>query len=173
MLVVSDTGPIRYLALIGHVDKLPVLYGAVAIPESVAKEFSHPNAPEPARAFVAAPPAWLTVHAVSGVDPALDILGPGEREAICLAGQLQADLLLCDDLAARRIAEQRHLQVIGTLGVLRDAARRGPLEIAAALDQLRTRTSFRATDELYSEVLKEVQRKDPRGPGRETHTDPL
>ncbi len=157
MLVVADTGPIRYLALIGHVDKLPLLYGAVAIPESVARELSHPNTPEPARVLIAAPPAWLTVHAVSGVEQGLDVLGPGERQAIWLAAQIQADLLLCDDLHARRIAVERNLRVVGTLGVLRDAAKHGLLEIAAALDQLRTRTNFRATDELYSEVLKEVR----------------
>lgn len=161
MLVVSDTGPIRYLALIGHVDKLPVLYGAVAIPDSVARELSHPNTPEPARALIAAPPAWLTIHAVSGVDPELDILGSGERQAIWLAEQIQADLVLCDDLVARKIAIKRHLQVIGTLGVLRDAAKRGLLEIASALDQLRTRTNFRATDELYNEILKELRGGDP------------
>jgi predicted nucleic acid-binding protein len=161
MLIVSDTGPIRYLAIIGHVDKLPLLYGAVAIPDGVARELSHPNTPEPARAFIAAPPAWVTVHAVSGVDPGLDVLGPGERQAIWLAAQIHADLLLCDDLMARRIAAERHLQVIGTLGVLRDAAKRGLLEIGAALDPLRTRTNFRATDDLYNEVLKKAQGDDP------------
>ncbi|NLY01115.1 MAG: DUF3368 domain-containing protein [Rhodopirellula sp.] len=156
MLVVSDTGPLRYLALIGHVDKLPLLYGAVPIPESVARELSHPNTPEAARALIAAPPVWLTVHAGAGSDPGLDILGAGERQAIRLAEQIQADLLLCDDLLARRSAAEHRLQVIGTLGVLRDAAKRGLLEIDLALDQLRTRTNFRAIDTLYNAVLKDV-----------------
>jgi predicted nucleic acid-binding protein len=159
MLVVSDAGPLHYLTLVGHVDKLPVLYGAVAIPESVASELSHQHTPAPVRRFMAAPPPWLTVHAVSHFDPELGNLGRGEREAIMLAGQIQADALLCDDLLARRVASQRHLEVVGTLGVLRDAAKQRLLDIRTALDQLRTKTNFRATEDLYTAVLDEVLRE--------------
>jgi hypothetical protein len=45
MQVVSDAGPLHYLTLVGHADKHPVLYGAVAVPERVAVELSHPNTP--------------------------------------------------------------------------------------------------------------------------------
>ena len=103
MLVVSDAGPLHYLTLIAHVDKLPALYGAAAMPESVASELSHDNTPAPVRAFMAARPPWLTIHSVSGTDADLDTLGRGERDAIFLASELHADLLLCDDLLARKL----------------------------------------------------------------------
>ena len=155
MLVVSDAGPLHYLTLIARVDKLPALYGAAAMPESVASELSHDNTPAPVRAFMAARPPWLTIHSVSGTDADLDTLGRGERDAIFLASELHADLLLCDDLLARKLAIKRSLSVIGTLGILRDAAKQDLLDIRTALDQLRTHTNFRATDELYAAVLNE------------------
>ena len=46
MIVVSDTGPLNYLPLIGAAEVLPPLYGAVIIPEAVRQEMMHPNTPE-------------------------------------------------------------------------------------------------------------------------------
>ena len=106
MLVVSDAGPLHYLTLVGHVDILHALYGTVVLPESVAGELSHPNTPAPVRALMAAPPPWLTVHAFSSSASGLDALGRGERDAILLAGEIRADLLLCDDQLARKMAVQ-------------------------------------------------------------------
>ncbi len=159
MLVVSDAGPLHYLTLVGHVDKLPVLYGAVAIPESVAIELSHAKTPAPVRAILVARPPWLTIHSVSATASDLDALGRGEREAILLASEVQADALLCDDLLARKLAAQRHLNVIGTLGILRDAAKRRLLDIRTALAELRTQTNFRGTEDIYAAVLHEVLRE--------------
>lgn len=44
MIVVSDTGPLNYLILIGSVDLLPRLYGRVVLPLRVHQEMSHPRA---------------------------------------------------------------------------------------------------------------------------------
>jgi predicted nucleic acid-binding protein len=46
--------------------------------------------------------------------------------------------------------------VVGTLGVLRDAAIHRLLEIRAALDRLSTHTNFRASQDLYVQVLQAV-----------------
>jgi predicted nucleic acid-binding protein len=50
-----------------------------------------------------------------------DALDPGEREAIQLASELSADLLLMDDREGRLFALRRQLPVTGTLGVLERA----------------------------------------------------
>ena len=57
MLVVTDTTPINYLVLIGHVDILPSLYGHVVIPQAVVGDLQHPRTPESVRAWIAAPRA--------------------------------------------------------------------------------------------------------------------
>jgi predicted nucleic acid-binding protein len=70
-------------------------------------------------------PAWLDVRLSGEIsDPSLSRLDAGERAAISLAEELAADQLIADDLFARRIAPQRGLSVIGTIGVLREAGDR-------------------------------------------------
>jgi predicted nucleic acid-binding protein len=66
-----------------------------------------------------------------------DELGMGERQAISLALELHADVLLIDELAGRRQAEERHLLVTGTLTVLLLASLRGYCDFPDALKQLR------------------------------------
>ena len=65
-------------------------------------------------------------------------LGPGEREAIALALETAADLVVLDDQAGRRLARARGLQVTGTVGVLVEARARGLLPaLRPELDRLR------------------------------------
>jgi hypothetical protein len=45
-------------------------------------------------------------------------LGPGEREASCLALEVIASAILLDDDPARKLAGQLELSVVGTAGVL-------------------------------------------------------
>jgi predicted nucleic acid-binding protein len=68
-------------------------------------------------------------------------LDPGEREAILLAQELQADLLLMDDRQGRQEAQRRALTVTGTLEVLERAAERGWLDLPSALTRLQA-TNF-------------------------------
>jgi predicted nucleic acid-binding protein len=45
MIVVADSGPLRYLLVIGHIDILPPLFDRVLIPAAVRQELTHPRAP--------------------------------------------------------------------------------------------------------------------------------
>ena len=60
-------------------------------------------------------------------------LGSGEQEAIPLAEEIHAAILISDDAAARAIAAQRGLTFTGTLGILRDARDRGLIPSAVSL----------------------------------------
>ena len=59
--------------------------------------------------------------------------GPGEQDAILLAESLKAERVIIDDLEGRREAAKRGLPVIGTLGILAEAARRNLLDLPQAL----------------------------------------
>ena len=105
MIVIADSTPLNYLILIHQVDLLPQLFDRILIPPAVFEELQHQEAPEVVQRWIAAPPSWLQVQALRSVlDPALGFLDPGEREAIALAEELQADQLLLDDADARREA---------------------------------------------------------------------
>ncbi len=68
MIVVADTSPINYLLLIGKIDLLPRLFGQIIIPDVVRDEMLDPLAPRALQEWIASPPAWLAVQAVSEND---------------------------------------------------------------------------------------------------------
>ena len=81
-------------------------------------------------------------------------LGDSEREAMALAVDIQAERILLDDRAARRVAQELQLLVTGTAGILLVAKRHALLpRICPALDAL-LRTSFLLSPQLYDELLQ-------------------
>ena len=159
MIVVADTTPVNYLILIGEIDVLPRLYGRVVIPLAVHEELTRSRAPASVRAWIAQPPDWLEILSPSPVtDTALAKLDAGEREAIALAEQLSFSSdsiqLIVDELQGRREAERRGLSVIGTIGVLREAAEEGLLDLRSALERLR-QTSFHISPAILARLLDE------------------
>jgi predicted nucleic acid-binding protein len=151
VIVLSDTSPLNYLLLIGHVEILPAIFGQLVIPAAVAAELAHPRAPDVVRQWIVAPPPWCQVRQVAQMDPTIQ-LGKGESEAISLAIEIKADLLLEDDRLARAHAEQRGIKVAGTLNVLELAAQRQLLVLADAVRRLKS-TNFHIADEVIARLL--------------------
>lgn len=122
MRVVSNTSPVCNLAVIGRLDLLRRKFGKVVIPAAVGRELSaldHPGGRASIEAALQA--GWLTVEAVADrrLLPVLrSRIDEGEAEAIELARQTHADLLILDDLDARRIAAEESLPYTGLLGLL-------------------------------------------------------
>jgi predicted nucleic acid-binding protein len=156
MIVIADTGPVNYLIWIGEIAVLPKLYGRILVPPSVCDELKRAPAPQAVRAWIAQPPAWLETRTPSHTPDAELLrarLGPGESDAILLAQELGADELILDDLRGRQEARRRHLHFIGTLGVLRTAARERLLNLEAAIDRLRD-TNFHVSQNVLDQLLK-------------------
>lgn len=157
MIVISDTTPFNYLLLVDAIGILPALYGHIAIPEAVRNELCAPGASQLVRAWASHLPNWVTVHSVCESDARFR-LDRGESQAISLALDLHADLVLLDDRAARTAASELGLTVTGTLGVLAVAGARGLLDLPTAIERLKD-TSFQAKPELYTAVLERASRK--------------
>lgn len=164
-LIISDTGPINYLVLIGHIDILPTLFERVLVPIAVREELEDLLAPVEVRKWIAHPPAWLEVWgppAHSFEDASLSALGKGEREAIKLAAALQVDaVLLMDDREGVKAALRKGLDTTGTIGLLDKAAGCGLLDLADAFARLR-QTTFRSPEDLMQKLLKERKGKTSR-----------
>jgi predicted nucleic acid-binding protein len=97
-LVVSDTGPIHYLILIGHVDILPALFETIILPSAVRDELTDPNTPPAVRSWIANLHAWMEIRQTAPLLAAsAEELGAGETAAIALASGIHADLLAMDD----------------------------------------------------------------------------
>ncbi len=102
-------------------------------------------------------PAWIEVKQTNLIaDASLDVLDAGEREAILLAQELSADLLLVDDKQARQAALALHLSITGTIGVLDQAARRNLVDLRNVIDELQ-KTNFHISEDLIRELLKANQ----------------
>ena len=157
-LVIADTGPINYLILIEHIDVLPALFEKVILPSVVRDELT--AATPLVRQWIADPPAWVEVRKTSNVhqDASLESLDAGEGDAIALAVEIHADLLLMDDREGVIAARSKGLTVTGTLGVLGLAAHHGLLNLAEAFDRLK-RTNFHYRQEIMDQLLDEISGK--------------
>ena len=152
MIVVADTTPLNYLIQMRLDSLLEELYGAVYLPQGVVDEMRHVVAPDMVRRWAANLPRWITVaKAIPTSDPDLLKLHRGEREAIALATELHAELLLADDQRARVAAERRGIQVAGTLGLIRDAGNAGRLDFEKSLAELLA-LGFRATPDVLAVI---------------------
>ncbi|WP_287629727.1 MULTISPECIES: DUF3368 domain-containing protein [unclassified Microcystis] len=112
-----------------------------------------PSAPLVLQQWIANPPPWFTVQTVSVVDETLDALDPGEQAAISLAQTLPADLLIIDERLGRQIASDRGIPIIGTLGILDDAASQGFVELSDAIARLQ-QTNFRISRRIIQVLLE-------------------
>lgn len=84
------------------------------------------------------------------------IPGPGESEALALALEVHADLILIDDKAARRLASSLHLPVLGVLGLLLKAKDAALIPaVRPRLDALR-KLPFHISPWLHEAVLRDA-----------------
>ncbi len=160
MIVVSDTTPLNYLILINATDVLPALFGRVFAPKGVFEELSDPRSPKLEREWAASPPEWLTVREAARIDESLPKkLHKGEVEAISLAQERQADWVLIDERKASREAEDRGLQVAGTLGILEEAGARTILDYEQSRARLVNETNFYVTEDVLLESARRYRER--------------
>ncbi len=164
--VVADTSPLFYLARLRRFSLLESLYGSVHVPETVWQETlagGRLDSEIPPMLTAARASGWLTVHPVPPPLPlsGAALLDAGERDALALARQLDATLLLIDDRRGVRVATGLGFNVTGTLGVLVEARQAGLISrLAPELRSLRERTSFHFTEALFVHVLSLVRETD-------------
>jgi hypothetical protein len=132
VIVVSDTSPVLSLARIGRLELLHELYQQVLIPSAVYDELRAGSPRPPGHIDFDSLP-WLIVAAANDrrrVDELRADLDLGEAEAIVLAIERRADLLLVDERRGRRSAGASGLMVTGLLGVVAAAKHAGVIAAA-------------------------------------------
>jgi hypothetical protein len=83
-------------------------------------------------------------------------LDAGEAEAIVLALEIEAELLLMDERLGRKVAWHFGRRYTGLIGILIEAKRKGRIStIKPHLDSLRNIAGFRVSNELYSRILQD------------------
>ena len=151
MIVVSDSSPITALLKVNAVDLLKDLFADVVIPEAVAAELlqKHPSLP-----------TWLRIVTVLDHETVLSRLPRidlGEAEAIQLARELKATLLLIDDEEGRAVASEEGITFIDLLGVVLLARRRALIPSARSLvKSLQTQGGVYLSEKLIESALSTV-----------------
>jgi uncharacterized protein len=141
VIVVSDSSPLVILAKLHQFDSLQKLFGRVFISRDVFHEVvvagtGLPGATELRTA------TWIEVKELQQSEPmqvaqTKSNLGAGEMSSIWLAHEMKADRLLLDDYKARRVASERGIRVLGTVGLLEEFHGRGYLsDLTEAFRQL-------------------------------------
>lgn len=153
MIVVADTSPLLHLARISMLHLVPAAVGRVVVPRTVWGELVQPGTSD-AVVVVLEAADWIEIVD----DPVLQDLGldPGETAAILLAESLQADALLIDERRGRGVASARGIAVLGTLGILAGARRRGRLERVAPIVTALRADGFWLSDAVVAQFLASV-----------------
>jgi len=155
-VIVSNATPIIAFAKINRLKLFQKIVGEVIIPEEVSKElFSHKKSDNKKLNRC----KWIKVEKVKSqneIELLMPTLDKGESEVIILSKEIKADLVIIDELSARKIAMMMNLPLIGTVGLLVFAKEKGLIKkVKPVLDNMMAQ-GIRYGNEFYQKILKEI-----------------
>ena len=120
MMIISNATPLIAFAKIGQIALLQKIVKNLVIPEAVADEIS--AYPQGQPGFIdLKQETWIGIQSITTeqqVSLLLPKLDRGEAEVIALALERQAQLVLIDELTARKVAVSLNLNLSGSVGIL-------------------------------------------------------
>ena len=164
---VCDSSPLIFLAKIGRLNLLQLLLTKVYVPEAVYKEVTEGKTgkfdPGIAGAIEVKNAGWIEMRKVTSrelVNNLMSTIDVGESEAIALAQEMGAQLLIMDERKGRAVARRLNIKVTGTLGLLIKAKEKNFIKSIrpAILDltALQDSDKFRVAPELIVEILRQA-----------------
>jgi predicted nucleic acid-binding protein len=168
-IIISNASPLISLCSINRIQILKSLWKGIIIPKAVYREVVEEGAGKTGADIISmACKDWIKVVIVQNtqeVEALKAVLDDGEAEVIALGQELNAKLLILDNREPRLFASAANLPIIGTLGVIKLAWRKGLIEDPAAeLKKLRSE-GFWIDDKLIGKVEKEVN-DEKKVPGK-------
>jgi len=167
--VVSNSSPLIYLAKIGRLNLIKNVYGKIWIPEAVFHETVTQGKIlkiTDASIIEKAVGKWILKEKISSETDSKyaflnenNKIGLGEKQALKLCKQLNADIIV-DDKEARRVSRILRVKPIGTCGILVQAHRKGLIstnEAEQILDNL-IKTNFRIDPTVYRSIIKKLRK---------------
>lgn len=105
-------------------------------------------------------PDWLNISVIEEKDELylelLNNLGRGEASSIALASQMKDSLLIIDEKKGRLAAVKRGISIIGSLGVLVEAKRKGVIQSVRDTITKFEQTNFRVSESIKKKVLEKA-----------------
>lgn len=158
MSIVSNASPLINLVRIGQLNLLRQLYNEIVIPEAVWREVVIEGSGQPGADELKSA-TWVKTQTVKNqqlVHALRQDLDAGEAEAIVLAVEHGAELLLMDERLGRESASHFNLRITGVVGVLVEAKRKGFIQdVKSHLVALRDLAGFHLSEQLYQRILQD------------------
>lgn len=145
-VIITDTSILIVLHKIGELELLKRVYGEIITTSIIAEEFGEDL------------PAWIKIEKISDrkyLDYLKTQVDIGEASAFAVASQFEDVLLLMDDLKARKLAKQLSLKVIGVIGILIFAKKKGKISLIKPLLEKLQETNFRINKKIIDFALAE------------------
>lgn len=159
MNTVCDSSTLIALAKIGHLKILKKIVKNLIIPPSVYEEVVIKGAGKSGSAEIGKA-QWIEKRQASDRELVMrlnSILHYGESEAIALAKEIRADLIILDDDKARKVAISEGLRVTGLLILLIWAKEKGVIKkVKPLIDKLKEEGFF-ISEDLYQNVIQKAE----------------
>ena len=164
MLIVSDTTPIISLMKVEQLYLLEKMFGYIVIPKAVYDELTV-NEKFAKEILKIKEAEFIKVGEVKN-DSSVNILrnvtglDAGESEAIVMAGEKEADLLLMDEHKGRQVAKKLGIKITGTIGILLQAFDEGMMskeDVKKCILVLKE-SNIRISDNLCKKVYEYIEK---------------
>lgn len=159
MKIVFNTSPVIFLSKLHYIDPVLDYFKEIIIPEGVYTEIKqkHDQVFDMVSENVSS--EKIIVHQISLerlYEGLRERIGRGEAEAISLSIEIKADIVVLDDNAARKEAARLGLNVIGTLGLIKNLSQKKKLilpDLNILLGELR-KVDFRVSDSIFFRIFQ-------------------
>lgn len=155
MKVVCNSSTVIALARISRLDILEKVVKSLMIPPAVYDDIVTKGAGRPGAAEVKEA-KWIEKRNVSERELVMKLnvtLGRGESEAIALAKEVKADLVILDDEKARKAAISEGLRITGLLAFLVQAKEKDIIKRVKPLMDNRRQKGFFISEDLYQDAI--------------------
>lgn len=149
-IIISDASCLISLSNIEMLNILQTMYQEIFITREVEQEFGEIL------------PDWIAVVEVKDKQRQLEIeafLDKGEASSIALAIEMEDSLLIIDELKGRKVAISFHLNIIGTIGVLMLAEKKGLIKDILGTILKLVNKGFRLSDKILDRLIEKYERR--------------
>jgi predicted nucleic acid-binding protein len=161
--IISNTTPILSLLKIDKLDLLKELYGTVIVPFAVYQEIEEGKEKPYYQDLTLLD--WIEILNIKNPNSRefLIDLDDGEAEVLILAKEINADLVILDEIMGRRYAKQYNIKITGTIGILLKAKENGLIpSIKNLMSELVEKGTW-LNPKLISKVLKMANEEKQNG----------
>ncbi|HEY4786883.1 MAG TPA: DUF3368 domain-containing protein [Bacteroidales bacterium] len=149
-IIISDTSCLIALTNIDKLEILRDLFQEIIITKEVHYEFGGKL------------PDWIMICEVKNqqrVDELESRLDKGEASSIALALEIPNSTLIIDEVKGRKIAQSLNIDIIGTIGILLLADKKGLVDDVIGIILRMVNKGFRLSDKLIDKIIDKYGKK--------------